>query len=95
MRSLPRPDLEPQPIAYRDFLELVPEKFEWMEGWAPTQEYISFTGIGAEGRYETALVGREGVYHSEALPDFWLRVEWLWQEPPLKTLDVLRELGVL
>jgi hypothetical protein len=41
------------------------------------------------------LDGREGVYHSEALPGFWLRVEWLWQEPLPKTLDVLRDLGVL
>lgn len=30
---MPKPDLEPQPIAYRDFLELVPEKFEWMDGY--------------------------------------------------------------
>jgi hypothetical protein len=37
----------------------------------------------------------EGIYRPEVLPDFWLRVEWLWQDPLPKTLDVLRELGVL
>ncbi len=45
--------------------------------------------------YRPAFSGDEGVYHSEALPGFWLRVEWLWQEPLPKTLDVVRELGLL
>jgi hypothetical protein len=37
----------------------------------------------------------EGIYRPEVLPDFWLRVEWLWQDPLPKTLDVLRKLDVL
>ncbi len=39
--------------------------------------------------YETAFAGAEGEYHSHTLPGFWLRVEWLWQEPlphPLRAL---------
>jgi hypothetical protein len=35
------------------------------------------------------LAGKEGVYHSAMLQNFWLQVEWLWQEPlphPLYTL---------
>jgi hypothetical protein len=35
------------------------------------------------------------MYCSAALPDFWLWVEWLWQEPLPKTLVVLRALGVI
>ena len=41
------------------------------------------------GRYHLILGGEEGEYHSAVLPGFWLRVEWLWQEPlptPLRTL---------
>ena len=33
MKPLPRPDLEPQPITYQEFLELVPEKFELVDGY--------------------------------------------------------------
>jgi hypothetical protein len=31
--------------------------------------------------YETAFTGAEREYRSHILPGFWLRVEWLWQEP--------------
>ncbi len=48
-----------------------------------------------ETHYRLAFGGREGRYESLMLPGFWLRVEWLWQEPLPKALDVLRELGVL
>jgi len=48
-----------------------------------------------EKRYHLAFSGDKGKYCALVLPDFWLLVEWLWQEPLPKTLDVLRELGVL
>ncbi|MFN3476202.1 MAG: Uma2 family endonuclease [Candidatus Methylomirabilales bacterium] len=44
-------------------------------GWA------EFYRLGPEGRYRPIFAGREGLYRSEAIPDFWLRVEWLFQEP--------------
>lgn len=34
-----------------------------------------------KGVYRLAFSGENGIYRSEALPGFWLRVEWLWQEP--------------
>jgi hypothetical protein len=37
--------------------------------------------------------GADGVYRSREVPGFWLRVDWLWQRPPV--LAALRELGVL
>ncbi len=49
-----------------------------------------------EGKYYRLVFGgREGRYESLMLPGFWLRVEWLWREPLPRTLDVLRELGVI
>ena len=42
-----------------------------------------------DGRYRLVLDGREGEYRSSVLPGFWLRVEWLWQEPlpsPIRSL---------
>jgi len=47
----------------------------------PQAEWAEFYHLGEAGLYEVAFSGREGVYHSQALPGFWLRVEWLWQEP--------------
>lgn len=51
--------------------------------------------MGKDGRYRVVLSGAEGVYRSEVMPGFWLLVEWLWQEPLPKILDVLRELGIV
>jgi hypothetical protein len=37
---------------------------------------------------------RKGVLHSQALPGFWLRPGWLWQQPrPKKTLVLAQILG--
>ncbi|MDQ6964538.1 MAG: Uma2 family endonuclease [Mariprofundales bacterium] len=46
-----------------------------------------------EGHYRPAFSGREGVYRSAVLPGFWLRVEWLWQEPMPSADEVLFEIG--
>jgi len=60
----------------------------------PRTQWAEFYQLEA-GRYRPVLSGAEGVYHSAILPGFWLRVEWLWQDPLPRTLDVLRELGLL
>jgi hypothetical protein len=57
-------------------------------------EWADFYQLEGE-RYRVAFSGEEGEYHASVLPGFLLRVEWLWQEPLPKTLDVLRELGLL
>ena len=59
----------------------------------PQVEWIEFYCLGEAGFYETVFSGREGVYHSEVLPGFWLRVEWLWQKPLPAVEDVLLEVG--
>ena len=47
------------------------------------------------GRYRPAFTGAAGVYRAQAVTGFWLRVEWLWQQPLPRVLDVLREVGVV
>jgi len=47
----------------------------------------------AEGRYRPAFSGEMGEYRSEVLPGFWLRVEWLWQEPLPSPIRVLGEIA--
>ncbi|MBE7472697.1 MAG: hypothetical protein HS114_26505 [Anaerolineales bacterium] len=35
-----------------------------------------------------------GDYHNFSIVGFWLRVEWLWQDPLPDELQVLRKLGL-
>jgi len=46
----------------------------------PERKWAEFYRLDAR-RYVVAFGGEEGIFHSEVIPGFWLRVEWLWQEP--------------
>lgn len=61
----------------------------------PQRQQVEFYRLGDDGLYQLVPVGSEGVYRSEALPGFWLRVGWLWQKPLPPVLEVLREIGVI
>lgn len=65
-----------------------------LEYWLidPIRGQAEFYGL-RDGLYQ-ALPPTEGLFHSSALPGFWLRVEWLWQDPLPKIRTVLQELGV-
>lgn len=60
----------------------------------PDEKRADFYVLGEDGRYERRRP-QEGVYPSEVVKGFWLREEWLWREPPPRTLDVLKELRLL
>jgi Uma2 family endonuclease len=36
---------------------------------------------------------KDGVYHSTAVPDLWLKVDWLWEDEPDVVARVLEVLG--
>jgi len=57
----------------------------------PQMEWAEFYQL-EEGRYRLAFSGKEGEYHALVLPDFWLRVEWLWQEPLPSSTRTLAEI---
>ncbi len=59
----------------------------------PQREQAEFYRLDAQGHYRLILPDAEGVYRSEMLREFWLRVDWLWQPP--RVLDALRELGLI
>ena len=61
----------------------------------PQTARAEFYQLGPEGQYRLVAPDTEGVYRSAVLPGFWLRVDWLWQQPLPRVLDVLRELNVL
>jgi Uma2 family endonuclease len=60
----------------------------------PQARWVEFYRLKA-GHYRTVFSGEEGMYRSEALPGFWLRAEWLWQEPLLHPLRALGEIAGL
>jgi Uma2 family endonuclease len=61
----------------------------WIIDNRPGRRRALFFLLDNQGQYQSVPVGADGVYRSVALPDFWLRVEWLWAEQP----DVLRALA--
>ncbi len=44
-----------------------------------------------DGTYQPVLLGSKGVYRSTVLSGFWMRVEWLWQRPPVR--QIIQEWG--
>jgi len=52
-------------------------------------------GLGTDGAYHALSVGKDNVFHSEAVSGLWLRVEWLWQDPQPLLTTVLKEWGVI
>ena len=60
----------------------------------PRTQQAAFYRLTEAGHYEP-IPEAGGIFRSATIPDFWLRVEWLWSEPRPPVLEVLRELGVL
>jgi Uma2 family endonuclease len=60
----------------------------------PDRESAEFYELGADGRYRAARTQPEGLYHSQVVPGFFIRIAWLWQTPS-PTFDALRELQLL
>jgi len=61
----------------------------------PEEQRADFYVLAADGRYERQRADAQGVYRSEVVAGFWLKEEWLWQDPPPKALMVLQALGVV
>ncbi|MGH7965190.1 MAG: Uma2 family endonuclease [Candidatus Binatia bacterium] len=60
----------------------------------PQRRTVEFYCLEDE-QYHLAFSGAAGEYYSKSVPGFWLRVEWLWQEPLPPVLEILRELAVI
>lgn len=61
----------------------------------PDRQQAEFYHLAENGRYRLIPPAGEGRFHSAVLPNFWLQVDWLWQEPLPKVLHVARKLGLL
>ncbi|MDQ1318749.1 MAG: hypothetical protein QG588_2411, partial [Candidatus Poribacteria bacterium] len=54
----------------------------------PIRQQAEFYRIDTDSRYHSILPDSEGIYRSEVIKGFWLRVSWLWKEPLPSVLDV-------
>ncbi len=61
----------------------------------PLRQQVEFYQIGEDGRYRLGIIDVDGIYRSNVLEGFWLRVAWLWQRPLPPVLSVLKELGMI
>jgi hypothetical protein len=61
----------------------------------PGRHQAEFYRLDSEGHYQWVLPDPTGVFRSEALPDFSLKIEWLWQESRPSLMAILRELRLL
>jgi Uma2 family endonuclease len=59
----------------------------------PIRQQAEFYRLGADNYYHLILPDEKGIYHSEVVRGFWLRVSWLWQEPPPLVWDAWQELS--
>lgn len=57
----------------------------------PQRNQAEFYQLGKDGIYRPAIIGTDGIYHSNVLAGLWLKDEWLWQRPLPPLLGVLRE----
>lgn len=59
----------------------------------PLREQAEFYQLDTQGRYHLGWPDTEGVYCSRVVSSFWLRVDWLWQEPLPPVEEILLEVG--
>ncbi len=64
-----------------------------LEYWIvdPLERKVTLLRLGKDGEYREVRP-RKGILQSKALPGFWLRIEWLFQEPLPKKSTALKEL---
>jgi Uma2 family endonuclease len=55
------------------------------------RQRAEFFQIGVDGRYKSAAALSDGRFDSVVLAGFWLKVDWLWQQPPPSLRQVQEE----
>lgn len=60
----------------------------------PRRREVELRRLGQDGRYRL-IEPEEGIFTSEAILGFRLRIDWLWRQPMPKVLDAARELGLV
>ncbi|MCS6962997.1 MAG: Uma2 family endonuclease, partial [Thermoflexus sp.] len=47
----------------------------------PHRQWAEFYQLDDQGRFQYISPDAEGIYRSKVIPEFWIRVDWLWQDP--------------
>ncbi len=58
----------------------------------PIRQQAEFYRLGDDGHYRLVSTEPDGIFRSQIIAGFWLRVEWLWNLPD--EFEVLQELGI-
>jgi Uma2 family endonuclease len=58
----------------------------------PLRHRAEFYVLNSEGVYRNIDPDSSGIYRSHVVDGFWLRADWLWQEPLPMEEDLLREI---
>ncbi|MBI5030210.1 MAG: Uma2 family endonuclease [Chloroflexi bacterium] len=58
----------------------------------PSRHRAEFFVLDSTNVYQNINPDPSGIYRSHVVDGFWLRVDWLWQEPLPMAEDVLREI---
>ncbi len=53
----------------------------WIIDPRPHQQQADFYGLDEAKIFQPAPLTEDGIYHSAVIPGFWLKTDWLWQEP--------------
>jgi Uma2 family endonuclease len=61
----------------------------------PDRQQAEFYRLGDNGRYQTIIPDANGIYRSEVISGFWLKVEWLFQDPPPSVIACLKDMGII
>jgi len=59
----------------------------------PLEEKASFYQLDKSKQYHKVEPDSTGKYYSKVVSNFWLKVEWLWQQPLPEVAEVLLEVG--
>jgi Uma2 family endonuclease len=59
------------------------------------RKQAEFYQLGDDGVCHLAPLSDDGIFRNGVLPGFWLKLEWLWQEPRPPVLTILREWGLI
>jgi Uma2 family endonuclease len=54
----------------------------WIIDPRPGRLRADFYILDEQGKYRAVPAGDDNIYHSTVLPNFWLKVDWLWEEMP-------------
>ena len=61
----------------------------------PIRKQPHFYHLGDDRIYAPIPIGEDGVFRSLVLDGFWLKVDWLWQEPLPPLMTILKEWGLV